>query len=162
MTYFFCSSNLTKYDTIDCKKYHNQETTEKKFQSPWCSILYYFRGHKCVNADWLVYWCAPSPLKGQRAKRQTMVGFESSEKFEDTKGVIKCCRSKYRQYNGQRGKGKKTGWQNTTQETKDWGTQILLNWGERGEHRRFGRVSSSCSTSDTCCVTGLQWLNMVS
>jgi hypothetical protein len=31
----------------------------------------------------------PSPPKGQRAKRQTMVGFESSEKFEDTKGVIK-------------------------------------------------------------------------
>jgi hypothetical protein len=28
----------------NCKKYHNQETTEKKFQSSWCSILYYFRG----------------------------------------------------------------------------------------------------------------------
>ena len=39
------------------KKYHNQETTEKKFQSSWCSILYYF-----LNADWLIYWCAP--LKG--------------------------------------------------------------------------------------------------
>jgi hypothetical protein len=36
--------HLTKYDRINCKKYHNQETTEKKFQSSWCSILYYFRG----------------------------------------------------------------------------------------------------------------------
>jgi hypothetical protein len=54
--------------------------------------------------------CSPLfPQFSRGAKRQTMVGFESSEKFEDTKGVIKCCRSKYRQYNGQRGKGKKTG-----------------------------------------------------
>jgi hypothetical protein len=32
------------------KKYHNQETTEKKFQSSWCSILYYF-----LNADFF-FW----------------------------------------------------------------------------------------------------------
>jgi hypothetical protein len=50
---FFCSSNLIKYDRINCKKYHNQETTEFFFLNSWCSILYY-----CLNADWLVYWCA--------------------------------------------------------------------------------------------------------
>ena len=41
---FFCSYNLTKYDRINCKKYHNQETTEIFFQSSSWSILYYFRG----------------------------------------------------------------------------------------------------------------------
>ena len=34
MTCFFCSSNLTKYDRINCKKYHNQETTEFFFKVP--------------------------------------------------------------------------------------------------------------------------------
>jgi len=47
-------------------------------------------------------------------------------KFEDTKGVIKNCKSKRdRQYNGQRKKNKKTNndLQNITQKTKDWATR---------------------------------------
>jgi len=47
-------------------------------------------------------------------------------KFEDTKGVIKNCKSKRdRQYNGQRKKDKKTNnnLQNITQKTKDWATR---------------------------------------
>jgi hypothetical protein len=41
--------------------------------------------------------------------------------------------------------------QSTTQKTKDWATRTPLK--TEGELRFSGRVSSSCSTSDTCCVT---------
>ena len=37
-----------------------------------------------------------------------------------------------------------------TYKTKDRETRTPLKNG--GEHRGFGRVGSSCSTSDTCCV----------
>ena len=54
MTYFFAvqiSPNMIQLTikNIIIKKQLN-------FFSPnsWCSILYY-----CLNADWLVYWCAP-------------------------------------------------------------------------------------------------------
>jgi hypothetical protein len=50
-------------------------------------------------------------------------------KFEDTKGVIRSCKSKKdRKYNGQKKKNKMTNndLQNTTQQTKDGGTQTPL------------------------------------
>ena len=31
----------TSPNRLTVKKYHNQETNEKKIQSSWCSILYY-------------------------------------------------------------------------------------------------------------------------
>ena len=46
---------------------------------------------------------------------------------------------------------KNNGPQNTTQKTKDWGTQILLKTGS--ELRCSGRVISSFSTNDTSRVT---------
>ena len=75
------------------------------------------------------------------------------EEFEDTKGVIRSCKSKEnRQYNGQKKKYKLTNddLQNTTQTSKGSATVPLKPWGELRHSRR---VSSSCSTSDTCCVT---------
>jgi hypothetical protein len=46
-------SDQTKYDRINCKKYHNQETTEIFFKVPgvlFCTIF-----DDCLNADWLIY-----------------------------------------------------------------------------------------------------------
>ena len=63
------------------------------------------------------------------------------------------CKSKEdRQYNGQKKKYKLTNddLQNNTQTSKGSATFPLKPWGELRHSRR---VSSSCSTSDTCCVT---------
>jgi hypothetical protein len=67
------------------------------------------------------------------------------EEFEDTKGVIRIqTLMKNRQHNGQKKKYKRT---KHTHKTKDRVTRTpLKTWGELG---CFGRVSSSCSTSDT-------------
>ena len=50
--------------------------------------------------------------------------------FADTKGVIRCHKSKNdrRQHNGQKKRNKETnkGSQNATQKTKDWATQIRI------------------------------------
>ena len=75
------------------------------------------------------------------------------DKFEDTKGVIRSCKSKNRQHSHQKKKDKRTNndLQNTTHTTKDWATRTLLRAGY--ELRCSGRVNSSCSTSDTCHVT---------
>jgi hypothetical protein len=40
--------------------------------------------------------------------------------------------------------------QNTTDKTKDWATRALL---KTGSELRYSRVSTSCSTSGTRCVT---------
>jgi hypothetical protein len=50
-----------------------------------------------------------------------------------------------------RTKGQTNDLQNTTQKTKDRATRTQLKTG--GELRCSGRVSSSCATSDTRCVT---------
>ena len=77
----------------------------------------------------------------------------SVEEFEDTKGIIRICKSKDRQHNGQSKNNKmiNNDLQNITQKTKDRATQISLKtWGRIQVLRR---VSSSCSTSGTCRVT---------
>ena len=55
------------------------------------------------------------------------------KKFDDTKGVIRSCKSKERQYSDQRKKNKRTNnnlnVQNTTQKTKDRATRIPLKSG---------------------------------
>ena len=73
--------------------------------------------------------------------------------WKDTKGVIRICKSKDRQHNGQKKKDKRTNndLQNNTQKTTDRATRTPLKTG--GELRWSGRVSSSCSTSGTWCVT---------
>ena len=71
-----------------------------------------------------------------------------------TKGVIRIhIPKKNRQHNGQKKKVQKDKQQSTkhTYKTKDRVTQTPLKTG--GELRCSGRVSSSCSTIDTCCVT---------
>ena len=47
-----------------------------------------------------------------------------TEIFDDTKGVIRSCKSKDRQSNGQQKKDKRTNndLRNITQKTKDWAT----------------------------------------
>jgi hypothetical protein len=72
------------------------------------------------------------------------------EEFEDTKGAIGIRISKKnRQHNGQKKKYKRTNnnLQNITYKTKDRVTRTTLKTGD--ELRCSGRVSSSCSTSDT-------------
>jgi hypothetical protein len=71
--------------------------------------------------------------------------------FKDSKRVIRICKSKERQYNDQNKKDRKKNLQNTTQKTKDRVTRTPLKTGD--ERVCSGRVSSSCSTNDTCCVT---------
>jgi hypothetical protein len=67
------------------------------------------------------------------------------EEFEDTKGAIRIRISKKnRQHNGQKDKQRST---RHTYKTKDRVTRTPLKTG--GELRWSGRVSSSCSTSDT-------------
>jgi hypothetical protein len=59
----------------------------------------------------------------------TTIRSQPQEEFEDTKGVIKICKSKKdRQCNAQKKKNKRTNndLQNTTQKTKDQVTRILL------------------------------------
>ena len=60
---------------------------------------------------------------------------------------MRICKSKNRQHNGQKkkDKGQTTGYK--THKTKDGVTRTPLKSG--GEVRCSGRVSSSCSTSDT-------------
>ena len=75
------------------------------------------------------------------------------EEFADTKGAIRIRQlKKVRQHNGQRKKDKMTNNDilNTTQKTKDRATRTPRKTG--GEYRFSGRVSSSCSTSDTRLV----------
>jgi hypothetical protein len=69
--------------------------------------------------------------------------------FENSKGVARSRKSKDRQDNGQRNEDKRTNndLQNTTQKTIDRATRTPLKTG--GELCCSGRVSSSCSTSDT-------------
>jgi len=68
-----------------------------------------------------------------------------TKEFEDTKGVIRICKStKNRQHNGQKKKDKQRSTKHT-HKTKDRATQIPLKI--RGELRCSGMVSSSCSTS---------------
>jgi hypothetical protein len=77
-----------------------------------------------------------------------------SEEFEDTKGVIKNCKSKKdRQHNGRKKTDKRTNndLQNITHKTKDRVTRTPLKTGD--ELRYSGRESSSCSTSGTRRVT---------
>ena len=59
------------------------------------------------------------------------------EKFEDTKRVIKNCKSKDRQYNGQNKNIKMTNndLQNTTEKTKDWATRIQGRIDTSNTHR---------------------------
>jgi hypothetical protein len=66
------------------------------------------------------------------------------KEFEDTKGVIRIRKSKVRQHNGQKKKGKRT---NNDLQTEDRVTLTLLTNG--GELRYSGRVNSSCSTIGT-------------
>ena len=69
------------------------------------------------------------------------------EEFEDTKGVIRIRISKKtRQHNGQKKKYKQRSTKHTYK-TKDQVTRTPLKTG--GELLCSGRVSSSCSTSDT-------------
>ena len=71
----------------------------------------------------------------------------SQEEFEDTNGVIRIRISKKnRQHNGQSKKYKQRSTKHTYK-TKDQVTRTTLKTG--GELRCSGRVSSSCSTSDT-------------
>ena len=74
--------------------------------------------------------------------------------FADTKGIIRNCKLKDRQYNGQKEKDKRTknDPQNTT-ENKDWGTRIYLTK-KRGctQMIRNGQ-RCSCSSSNTGRVT---------
>ena len=80
--------------------------------------------------------------------------FKTEEEFEDTKGVIKIRKSKKdRQHNGQKKRNRRTNndLQNTTHKTKDRVTRTPLSTG--CEIRCSGRVSSSCSSSDTRRVT---------
>ena len=72
------------------------------------------------------------------------------EEFEDTKGVIRICISKKnRQHNDQKKTVQKDKQRSTkhTHKTTDRVTRTTLKTG--GELRCSGRVSSSCSTSDT-------------
>ena len=71
------------------------------------------------------------------------------EEFEDIKGVIRICKSKDRQHNGQNEKGQKD---------KQWSTKHTHTNKDQvkgtpqkngGEFRCSGRVGSFCSTSDT-------------
>ena len=81
-----------------------------------------------------------------KSKRQ----FECfTEEFEDTKGVIRNRKSKDRQHNSKKKKGKKTNTdpQNITHKTKDRVARTPIKTGV--ELRCSGRVSSSCSTSGT-------------
>jgi hypothetical protein len=80
--------------------------------------------------------------------------FKTEEEFEDTKGVIKIRKSKKdRQHNGQKKRNRRTNndLQNTTHKTKDRVTRTPLSTG--CEIKCSGRVSSSCSSSDTSRVT---------
>ena len=73
------------------------------------------------------------------------------EKFEDTKRVIRRSKSKKnRQYNDKQKKEERTqnDLQNTTQKTKGRVTLTPVNIGS--EFMCSGKVSSVCSTSDTC------------
>ena len=70
---------------------------------------------------------------------------------EDTKGVIRNLKSKKdRQYSDQKKKNKGTNsdLQITKEKTNGEATRIPLKFG--GELRYSGKVSSSCSTSNTC------------
>jgi hypothetical protein len=74
--------------------------------------------------------------------------------FKHTKWVIRSHKSKKdRQFNGQKKKNKSVNndLQNATQKTKDWATRTLLKI--TSELRCPGRVSGSCSISDTRRVT---------
>ena len=64
---------------------------------------------------------------------------------------------KDRQYNGQKKKDKRANndLRNTTQKGKDWATRIPLT--NRGGIMCFGRVSSSCSNSDTFVMGCFPW-----
>jgi len=75
------------------------------------------------------------------------------EEVEDIKVVIRIRKSKKdRQHNGHNKMGKRTN--NHLQKTKDRTTRTPLQIG--GEQRCSGKVSSSCSTSDTRRVT-VKW-----
>ena len=71
------------------------------------------------------------------------------EEIEDTKGVIRICISKNRKHNGQKKKVQKDKQRSTKHgyKTKDQVTRTSLKTGN--ELMCSGRVSSSCSTSDT-------------
>ena len=95
------------------------------------------------------------------------------DKFKGTKGVIRSRKSKNRQHSHQKKKNRQhshqkkknrqhshqkkkdkqtnNDLQNITHTTNDWATRTLLKAGY--ELRCSGRVTSSCSTSDTCHVT---------
>ena len=79
--------------------------------------------------------------------------FKTEEEFEDTKGVIRIRKSKDREHNRQTKRDRRTNndLQNTTHKTKDRVTRTPLNTG--CEIGCSGRVSSSCSSSDTRRVT---------
>ena len=70
------------------------------------------------------------------------------KEFEDTKGVIRIHKSKYRQHNGQKKKDKKRSRNYNAQKTKDQATLTPLTTGV--ELRCSGRIISSCSISDKC------------
>ena len=75
------------------------------------------------------------------------------EEFEDTKEVIRICKTKKnRQCIGQKKKDKGTNndQQNITHKTKDRITRTTLNTG--GELRYSTKISNSCSTSGTCRI----------
>jgi hypothetical protein len=70
----------------------------------------------------------------------------NGQMFEDTTGVIRIRKSKNRPHNGQKKKDKQR-YTKHIHKTKDRVTRTPLKTG--GELRCSGRVSSSCSTSDT-------------
>jgi hypothetical protein len=78
-------------------------------------------------------------------KRECLNLFQ--EELEDTKGIIRIRKSKRnRRYNGQKKKYKRTNNDLQNIHIKDRETRTLKTWGELG---CSGKVSSSCSTSDS-------------
>ena len=67
---------------------------------------------------------------------------ETEKEFEDTKSVVRICKSKDRQHNGQKKKDKRTNndLQNITYKTKDRVTRTPLK--TEGELMCYGRVGS--------------------
>jgi Fic family protein len=79
-------------------------------------------------------------------KRECLNLFQ--EEFEDTKGIIRIRKSKNRRYNGQKKKYKRT-----NNDLQNIHIKLKIEKHEpiktRGELRCPGRVSKSCSTSDS-------------
>ena len=111
-----------------------------------------FSTNRCKDfiKDKKKHWKAVAMIIYQKVAEGTLL---IQEEFEDTKVVIRIRISKKnRKHIGQKKKIQKAKQPSTkhTYKTKDRVTRTPLKNG--GEYRGFGRVGSSCSTSDTCCV----------